>query len=199
MLSYIHIKKNQVLLNTQLLFKQNQPKSLTSFLSELYQFSELSYPKYHKMDSLCKLGFLAAEFLIQNSKLTQQFPFDKIGIVLSNAASSLDTDRQHQLSINDKAAYFPSPAVFVYTLPNIVIGEIAIRHKITGENIFLVSEKFDSDLLVNYTQSLFSDNTEAVLAGWIEVDGDEHEAFLFILEKNNLVKASEINELFYAT
>ena len=197
MLPYVYIKNNQVFSNGHLLFEQNNDESLTSLLSGLYLFSELSYPKYHKMDNLCKLGFLASEFLIKSTALTNKFSLDKIGIVLSNAASSLDTDRQHQLSIIDKSTYFPSPAVFVYTLANIVIGEIAIKHKITGENAFFISEKFDADTLVNYAHLLFTGNTEAVLSGWVEVDDNNYETFLFIIEKNNLLNASEVNAVLH--
>src|ERR1700741_5650650 len=103
----------------------------------------MSYPKFHKMDALSKLGLLCAEHALKNGDFLSKYPLNRVGIVLSNSASSLETDRQHQRSISDKSNYFPSPAIFVYTLPNIVIGEMAIKYKITGENAFFVSEKRD--------------------------------------------------------
>lgn len=181
---YIHIKNNQVNLNGELFFKQ-ETHSLSAFLSDSYKHIGLTYPKFHKMDSLCKLGIIASEILLQKNDITKKYDLDKIGIVISNAASSIDTDRQHQLSINDKSNYFPSPAVFVYTLPNIVIGEIAIKHKITGENAFLISERFNPKQLINYSHSLFNENTDALLLGWLEADAEKQEAFLFIMEKGN--------------
>ena len=62
-------------------------------------------------------------------------------MVFANSNSSLDVDIKHNASIADKEKYFPKPAVFVYTLPNIMLGELSIRHLLRGENIFFVSEK----------------------------------------------------------
>ena len=36
--------------------------------------------------------------------------------------------------------FAPCPAVFVYTLPNVVEGEISIRHHIKGENTWFWSD-----------------------------------------------------------
>jgi hypothetical protein len=138
------------------------------------------------MDAQCKLGFLCAEFAFKGTEFLTHYDLSKTAIVLSNSASSLETDRVHQHSIDDKANYFPSPAVFVYTLPNITIGELAIKYKITGENAFFVSDELDADLLVNYTESLFNNGTEAAMVGWVEVDRANFEAFIFLteIEKN---------------
>ena len=82
----------------------------------------------------------------------------------------------------------------MYTLANITIGEIAIKHKITGENAFFVSEKFDANLVVPYIDLLLSNGTESAVAGWVEVDGLEQEAFIFLtqnqknLNKNSIFK-----------
>ncbi len=178
---YAHIKNNQVSVNGSIIFI-DKAASFAEFLMSTYKSLGISYPKFHKMDALCKLGFLCTEFALKESAILTKIPLDKVAIVLSNAASSLETDRQHQQSINDVSNYFPSPAVFVYTLPNIVVGELAIRHKITGENAFFVSEKLDVDLLVNYTESLFNESTAAVISGWVEVDGNTYEAFIFVAE-----------------
>jgi hypothetical protein len=133
------------------------------------------------MDQLCKLGMLCADSVI---KAAAHLDPAKTAIVLANRASSLDTDRQHQRSIADKNNYLPSPAVFVYTLPNIVIGELAIKYKITGENAFFVSDGFDAGLLTSYAEILLgSDATDAVLCGWVDVDGTGADALIYLVEK----------------
>ena len=82
--------------------------------------------------------------------------------------------------------YFPSPAVFVYTLPNIVIGEISIRHKITGEGTFFIREKFDASFLVNYISQLFDDGIlQCCIAGWIETNGEDYESVVYFIEKTD--------------
>lgn len=206
--TYTHIKNNQVSVNGNLVFSADKNLSLTEFLSAAYKELGASYPKFHKMDLQCKLGFIATEFVLKGSDFLQVNALDKIAIVMSNSASSLETDRQHQHSISDKSNYFPSPAVFVYTLPNIVIGELAIKYKITGENAFFVSDKIDAELLANYTNSLLNENSEAAIVGWVEVDGNAYEAFIFLVEKpkntnkNSIFKSlnqSNITELYNQT
>ncbi len=189
--SYAHIKHNQVSVNGSVVFQSIAP-SLNEFLSEAYKALGISYPKFHKMDAQCKLGFLCTEFALKETTFISENDLSKTAIVLSNAASSLETDRVHQHSIDDKSNYFPSPAVFVYTLPNITIGELAIKHKITGENAFFVSEQFDANLLVNYTESLFNNGTEAAIVGWVEVDGANFEAFIFLTENAENINKNSI-------
>ncbi len=190
--SYAHIKHNQVSVNGEIIFQSYPSLSLPEFLSEAYKALGVSYPKFHKMDAQCKLGFLCTEFTLNGTSFLTENDITKTAIVLSNAASSLETDRVHQHSIDDKSNYFPSPAVFVYTLPNITIGELAIKHKITGENAFFVSEQFDAGLLVNYTETLIQSGTEASVMGWVEVDGTNFEAFIFLAEKQKYTNKNAI-------
>lgn len=206
--SYAHIKHHQVAVNGELIFNAEPTHNLSEFLSEAYKSLGISYPKFHKMDSQCKLGLLCTEFALQHSSFLANAALDKTAIVLSNSASSLETDRQYQASIADKSNYFPSPTVFVYTLPNIVIGEIAIKHKLTGENAFFVTEKMDAQLLVNYAEILLDQYAEAAIVGWVEVDGDHYEAFIFLVEngeylnKNVIFKPlnqSTVNQLYNQT
>ena len=55
-------------------------------------------------------------------------------------SNSLDSDLKHQSGIENNAV---SPAVFVYTLPNIVIGEISIKYKWKSEGVFFIDEEID--------------------------------------------------------
>lgn len=190
--SYAHIKHNQVSVNGEIVFQSHPSLSLAEFLSEAYKTLGVSYPKFHKMDAQCKLGFLCTEFALKGTSFLTENDLTKTAIILSNTASSLETDRIHQHSIDDKSNYFPSPAVFVYTLPNITIGELAIKHKITGENAFFISEQFDVDLLVNYTETLTQSGTEAAIVGWVEVDGANFEAFIFLAQNTKNINKNSI-------
>jgi hypothetical protein len=125
------ITQNKVFLNNNLIFETEYNNDSTSFFKAFYKFLNLNYLKFFKMDSLSKLGFLASEVLFQQVECESKEDFE---IVLACSSSSLESDIQFQSTINDPNNYFPSPSVFVYTLPNIVIGEIAIRHKIMGNN-----------------------------------------------------------------
>ena len=131
------------------------------------------------MDNMCRLGFLAAELLLNDFK-TRGYKPSEVGVVLSNASASLDTDIKYYKTTNDIA----SPALFVYTLPNIVIGEICIRHHFKGENGFFITEKFDPEFTVQYVNSLFNNNVlEACVCGWIELFGDTFKTVLILVER----------------
>jgi 3-oxoacyl-(acyl-carrier-protein) synthase len=181
--SYCKIKRNAIWWEENKIVSSGS-ENTSYFFAEAYKALGLNYPKFHKMDSLSKLGFLAAEAVLSKSGFLHRNNLNETAIILSNKASSLDTDRTYQKSINDKTQYLPSPATFVYTLPNIVIGEIAIKHKITGENAFFVSEKMEAVPLVNYAQQLFTENkTSAAICGWVDYDESHYEAFIYLVEK----------------
>jgi 3-oxoacyl-(acyl-carrier-protein) synthase len=141
----------------------------------------IAYPKYYKMDRLSKLGFLAAEVLLKDIRLVEKYGPERIAVVLANSNSSLDTDLKYFESTRNIA----SPALFVYTLSNIVAGEICIRHGIKGENAFFVLPEFDASRLFKYAEIVMSTGkTDACIAGWVDVLGDQHDVFLYLLEKS---------------
>jgi hypothetical protein len=135
------------------------------------------------MDSLCKLAFIASEILLKTNRITEKYKQEDIAIIIANSASSLEIDTEHQKAISNKENYFPSPAVFVYTLPNILIGEIAIRNKIKGENTFYIFDKFDADFMSTYINSLLNGNkATSCIAGWVDFYENKYEAFLYTVE-----------------
>ena len=164
-----------------------------------YQLIGAKYPKFYKMDNLAKLGWLAAEVLMKDFDAIKYQPTD-IGVVLSNASSSLDADKRYYESVQDIA----SPALFVYTLPNIVIGEICIRHHFKGENAFFIFEQFNADFIVGYVSNLLdTQQLQACICGWVELLGDEYKAILFLVEKEEkegsmLFDATSVENLFIA-
>ncbi len=152
------------------------------FLVSLYQRSGLNYPRFYKMDSLSKLGWLAAEILLKDSFRGENYRPEEVGVVLANANSSLDTD----LKYFETVAAIPSPSLFVYTLPSIVIGEICIRNNFKGETAFFVADRFDADFMEGYARGLIKDNIfRACIYGWVDLLGEEGEAVLFLMEKEN--------------
>ncbi len=179
---YCTIRKQTVSENGQVVFKGSESKP-AAFFTEAYKRFAFNYPKFYKMDTLCKLGYLASEIVLKNKEINGK----NTGVILYNAASSMDTDRNHQHSIDDRNAWFPSPSVFVYTLANIVIGEICIRHKIYGEGAFFISEKYDIDKMHNYVELLFNDNViQNCLTGWVECNGDHYDCNLMLIQKSSV-------------
>ena len=134
------------------------------------------------MDNLCKLGFLGVEILKGSADLSA-YGEDEIAMVFQNSFASLDTDVKHQNKINTEGIN-PSPAIFVYTLPNILMGEIAIRNKWYGENLFVVREKFDFEQWKSSVESLFRlKKAKAVIGGWIDLYQDNYQLQLYFVER----------------
>jgi hypothetical protein len=180
---HVHIGKDGIRLNGEVIYPELKGFTAWELLKELYNTLNLQYPKFFKMDALCQLAFISAELLLNDKDILNKYLKEQIAILLSNSASSLDTDRRYYDTIKDPDKYFPSPTVFVYTLPSIMNGEIAIRHGITGENNFLVSEKFDAALMVASVKDLFVfTDTQACITGWVEVDGDNFQALMYLVE-----------------
>ncbi|UXP30768.1 3-oxoacyl-ACP synthase [Reichenbachiella agarivorans] len=178
---HIILNKSQIQVDGTNLDVKHSFDGLKSFLSFLYKYLNLDYPKYHKMDNLSKLGFIGVEFLKSKIDLST-YKDDEIAMHFQNASASLDTDRLHQQNINEgKAA---SPANFVYTLPNIVLGEIAIRNKWYGENLFLLKDAFDYNQWMKTNEVLFRRNkANLVIGGWVEVLEEDFELQLYLIEK----------------
>lgn len=186
--SYCRIKDNTVNLNGEIIYQDNSSTFL-EFIKAAYKHKNVNYPKFFKMDNLSKLSFLAAEVLLQNEKINLE-ESNNIAIVFSNKSSSLDTDRKHQESIQHKEQYHPSPAIFVYTLPNICIGEISIKYKLYSENSFFIFDNFNASHLITYSNSLLRSNkAEKVLCGWVEYDDQDHyEAFIYLVSRDGSIK-----------
>ena len=178
---HCEIKEEKIFLNDKVIFEK-KGANFAKFIKGAYKHFELNYPKFHKMDRLCKLAFVAADRLLEGNQLAAYAP-EEIGIVMANANSTLHTDSKHADSIQDRENYFPSPAVFVYTLPNIMVGEICIKYNIKGESVFLVSNEFDKDLLLNYSQNMIATGSaKACIMGWVDYTENGYRAILYLLK-----------------
>jgi len=185
-ISQCKILPGKVLKDDKLLFEyEDNDLSISDFLSMVYEWIGIDYRKFFKMDILSKLGFLASELLLQDFE--RELPKKDMGIILFNRSSSLETDLRYQKTISDSDNFFPSPSEFVYTLPNIVIGEIAIRNKIYGETAFYITPDFKPDMLLNAVEAaMYQGNMKNVLVGWVEVDpfGLNFESNIMLYEKS---------------
>lgn len=138
--AYVSISDDQVLVNGEPLTIQSEEGK--SWLANIYYSAGFQVPKFFKMDNLCKAGFLGAELLMSQLGMVPEEPKKDWSVILMSHSGSLDDDTIYQQTIQTADNYFPSPAVFVYTLSNIVTGEIAIRHKIMGESSCFIAEKY---------------------------------------------------------
>ena len=185
---YIQLQDRRVSLNGIVEYV-SEAESVDKLFRSVYRHYDIDYPKFFKMDNLCKLAFLSAEIILRGTDIPQKYPGEEIGIILENASSSLEYDRKHMESIRDRNRYFPSPSVFVYTIPNIMVAEIAIRHEVKGENAVFILEQFGPGFIHHYVSELFGNQqVSCCLSGWVECYGDHYQSFLFIVEQEDKIK-----------
>ncbi len=190
----IRITPEEVVLDHQKLWEGNQNANEKleeqegaghhSLLTTLYKQMIGNYPKFYKMDGLSRLGFVASEILLNAEKGETD---KERAIIFFNHSSSIASDRNYKESINDKNNYFPSPSIFVYTLPNIVTGEIAIRNHFHGETSFFILPDKDERMMEEILQASCRDaQSKSFLTGWIDYEDERHfEADLKIKKMRN--------------
>lgn len=129
------VESSRILLNDKEVYSSDSG-DFQDFIRSAFKTVCAPNMKFYKMDSLSKLGYVAAEVLLDGIEYGEE----DCGLILSGVYGSLDTDIRHQQIIDTETDASASPAVFVYTLPNVVEGEISIRHHIKGENTWFWSD-----------------------------------------------------------
>lgn len=129
------VESSRILLNDKEVYSSDSG-DFQDFIRSAFKTVCAPNMKFYKMDSLSKLGYVASEVLLDGIEYGEE----DCGLILSGVYGSLDTDIRHQQIIDTETDASASPAVFVYTLPNVVEGEISIRHHIKGENTWFWSD-----------------------------------------------------------
>lgn len=153
--------------------------------TDIYKQQIGDYPKFYKMDILARLAFVATELLLKAS--SQESEADKghgseVAVILFNHSSSVVADRHYLATICEDAEsfvplsrerFFPSPSVFVYTLPNITAGEVAIRHHLCGETSFYILPERDETLMQQILEAtLAQTNATSAISGWVDAESE---------------------------
>lgn len=159
-------------------------KTGSKLLTLLYKEYVGDYPKFYKMDDHSKLGFIATEILLEAENSSERENTISRSIAFFNRNASINTDLAYLDTIT-KDNFYPSPSLFVYTLPNIVTGEIALRHHYFGETNFFILPEKDYNQIYDIIECMFCDKqTESIIGGWVEYNSsDNFEANIFIANK----------------
>jgi hypothetical protein len=162
------IKNNRVCVDEHVVFETGAAFDFAAFARIAFKNLQFAYPKFYKMDKPCKLGILAAEYLF--FKNTDIHPDAATAIVLSSASGSLDSDVMHLLNAGQ-----PSPAIFIYTLPNTVAGELSIRYGIKGETAFFMCENENDTTGQRYAENILKNGiANSCIEGWIDYSNNEN-------------------------
>ena len=163
----VRLTSDSVTLDGQVVPTQNKGRDM---LTELYKKYVGDYPRYYKMDILSKVAFICSEMLLEAEGNRDGHGEDRAVILFSHTAS-IASDRAFLRTITD--GYYPSPSVFVYTLPNIAAGEIAIRNGYHGETAFYILPQKADDMINMIVEASFGDRgTQSAICGWINCDDE---------------------------
>lgn len=165
----VRITQDEIIVDGNRLDVKSHGKEM---LTEVYKTKIGDYPKFYKMDMLSRLAFIASELLIGCDEENDDHSNDR-AVVLFNHSSSIIADRQYVKSI-EIDDFFPSPAAFVYTLPNITTGEIALRNGYHGETSFYILVERNEKLMQRVIKSTFIDrDIKSVIGGWIDYPSED--------------------------
>ena len=118
--------------------------------------------RFGRLDLSSQLALLAVEALGVDF---EKFPLERVAICLAARTGSLSTD--FDFWSGRDAVGGPSPTLFAYTLPSAAIGEIAIRHRLTGPNLCFIGD--DKIILPEATDLLRSGEADACVCVFCEV------------------------------
>lgn len=163
----VRINENSVSIDGRQIPSSDTGKAL---LTEIYRQKMGSYPKFFKMDTFSRLVLLASELLLQGEEAVED-----TAVVLFNASSSIVADRNHLGCIWNGEEFLPSPSAFIYTLPNIATGEVAIKHGFKAETTLYILDHKDEELMNKVVTSTLSHSRfSRMITGWADCRDDYH-------------------------
>ena len=177
----VRLRDSEVLRDGISLFPA-EPGNADLSVTGIYSSLKLNYPKFYKMDVLSKAAWLAAEVLLTEADIPvyQHLDRSRIAVVLFTTHGCLSIDKKYNQSIRS----IPSPALFVYTLNNIMLGEICIRHGFKGEQTCIASDGFDeTELCFAVNDLLTNRDMDACLCGWVDAGSNQHDVSMFWVGK----------------
>jgi len=186
---YCEISNGCLLLNGKKVIS-SEVNTLEETLSAIVSSLNVVHPRFGKMDRLAQLGYTCVEVLLQGKESIRQYNPEDICLMMSNSSSSLDTDYRY----NSTLEAIPSPALFVYTLPNVVLAEICIKNGFKGENLFFISNTYDTNFMFNQINTLFENGrAKACITGWIDVLENSYRGVVFLVENKTEQNKNSIN------
>ena len=143
-------------------------------LTELYKNEVGNYPRFYKMAMLSRVGFLASEMLLKADADKGEAATSDCAVVLFGRHGSVVADCNYLRTIATPEDFYPSPERFIYTLPNIVTGEIAIRHQLHAETTFVYLPRYNESELQRLVQVCAERlPSKYLLTGWVDAENDE--------------------------
>ena len=144
----------------------------SALVSEIFKKKLSDGSRFFKMDLFSRLAYVATGLIAKDS-LAGYAPED-IALFIFTRNGSVLADRKHLSTFSNPEDFYPSPAVFINTLPNVVLGEIAVMNTIKGETTLVMLPYRDDDLMDSLVKtSLASTRPSVMIYGWIDCDAED--------------------------
>jgi 3-oxoacyl-(acyl-carrier-protein) synthase len=144
-----------------------------TYIKGLFASVSEPYMKFSKMDDYCRLGTTAVQLLLDKAGGVSQYDPYEIALIVNTDTGCIESDLAHWDNITADE-YVSSPAIFVYTLPNVVAGEICIKNKFKGEGVTLVGNADDPKTIVE--RFCGGTDTKAVIYLYVDKCDDKFSA-----------------------
>ena len=127
--------------------------------------------RWGRLDRYSKAGLIAASLAIKDAGLASGAEPTETAIIVSTFNGSIEVDYKYYETVLPQAGLLASPNLFAYTLPNCMLGEIAIRYGFTGPAVVVSQPTADMLNGVLFgAQCLYSGLSKQVVAGYCNVD-----------------------------
>ena len=140
-------------------------------LTRLYKECLSDDARFYKMDLFSRLAYVGTGLLAKDG-LAGCAPED-IGLLIYTLNGSVLADRKHLSTFSNPQEYYPSPAIFINTLPNVVLGEIAVTHQIKGETTLVMLAEENKEMMENIlAATLAATRPSALITGWVDCESE---------------------------
>ena len=144
----------------------------SSLVTEIFKKYLADGSRFFKMDLYSRLAYVGTSLLAKDT-LDAYDPEDRALFVFTQNGSVL-ADRKHLSTFSDPKEFYPSPAVFINTLPNVVLGEIAVKNSIKGETtLVLLPDREETVIQQIMEASMSATRPGVVIYGWVDCDAED--------------------------
>ena len=143
-----------------------------ALVTEIFKKFLADGSRFFKMDLYSRLAYVATSLLAKDS--LEGCDPEEVALVVFTQNGSVLADRKHLSTFSNPEEFFPSPAVFINTLPNVVLGEIAVKNSIKGETTLVLLPGRDESAMNRIIDATLAATKPAVMiCGWIDCDAED--------------------------
>ncbi|MBR3291869.1 MAG: hypothetical protein IKI66_06775 [Bacteroidales bacterium] len=166
---HLHITPEGLWIDGQAVPLENRGSAL---ITEIFKKHLADGSRFFKMDLYSRLAYAATSLLAKDA--LEGYDPEDLALIIFTQNGSVMADRKHLSTFSDPEDFFPSPAVFINTLPNVVLGEIAVKNNIKGETTLVLLPHRDEAAMNRIIEATVSATRPSVmLCGWVDCDAED--------------------------